>query len=365
MQARGGKLAERRLLDHLGLLADCGAGPEAIAGRACAIARRLIGGDMAGLFWRDEHGAPAGFYHETDRVDLKDLFITRFEELFTGPDQESMLTLTEPIGPSIGRSMTQDYLERFWSGNIYRYLCVPLDHHYFIDVRIEVDGVGRAVLMVWHKGQRPFTTADVDALRPVQAMLARAWAQQPADARWVQRGSGNAHLLTDMSGERLLAIDGEAEALLMRSHLLAQNVAMASRLRVAPAFARILGAMLAADQPARHVIPIANGRIVAEARRTTLLDADGGEQPVAYIALREEASFAACCIDHLMELPLSPLQRSLALFGMKGGARADCGAEFGTSAEALKKHSAAITGTLGLARWADLPALGERIAQRA
>ncbi len=361
--AGGRKLAERRLYDHLRFLAECGAGLEAIAGRACAIARRLVGADMAGIFWRDEQGAPAGFYHETDRVDLKDLFITRFDELFSGPGQENMLTLTETIGPSIGRCLHPDYLERFWRGNVYHHLCVPLDHHYLLDVRVEVGGIGRAVLIAWNKGQRPFTARDVEQMRPVQSMLARAWAERATDARWVTRGSGNAHLLTDMSGERLLAIDGEAEALLMRSHLLAQNVGMAERQRVAPAFARPLAAELASAPSVHYVAPIANGRIVAEARRTMFLDGAGGEQPIAYVALREEASFAACCIDYLMEQPLTPLQRQLALFGMKGGPRADCAAAFGISAEALKKHSAAIVSVLGLERWADLTPLAEQTAQ--
>jgi hypothetical protein len=363
-EAKGGKLADRRLQDHLRLLSDCGAGLEAIAGRACVIARRLVEGDMAGIFWLDEQGAPAGFYHETDRVDLKDLFITRFDELFSGPDQENMMTLTAPIGPSIGRCLDPAYLDRFWRGNVYRYLCTPLDHHFMIDVRVEVGGIGRAVLLVWSKGRRSFSARDVERLRPVQAMLTRAWVERRPDARWMPRGSGNAHLITDIAGERLLAIDPEAEELLMRSHMLAQNVGMAARLRVAPAFARILAAALAAGPSAREVTPIANGRIAADARRSALLDEAGGDQPITYIALREETSFAACCIDHLMEQPLSPLQRNLALFGMKGGERADCSVEFGISAEALKKHSAAIVKALGVARWTDLTALADQIARR-
>ena len=361
-EALGGKLAERRLRDHLRMLADSGAGLEAIAGRACEIARRLTGADMAALFWHDENGNPAGFYHETDRVDLKDMFVTRFDELFAGPGQENMLTLTKIVGPSIGRCLDQDYLDLFWRGNVYRYLCIPLDHHFMIDIRVEVAGVGRAILLAWHKGQRRFTARDVEALRPVQAMLARAWGQRSPDQRWVRCGTGNAHIITDLTGERLLAIDREAEALLMRSHLLAQNVPMAHRPRVAPAFARLLAASLAAKLPARHVAPIANGRIVAEAQPSCLLDADSNERAVAYIALHEEASFATRCIDYLMLRPLTPLQRDMALYGMMGGARADCGERFGISGDALKKHGAAILDLLELPRWTDLAARGEQVA---
>lgn len=194
-------------------------------------------------------------------------------------------------------------------------------------------------------------------------MLARALEERQPDARWVTRGSGNAHLLTDPAGERLLGIDAEAEALLMRSHLLAQNIGMTRRQRVPPAFVRTLALKLSAASSACYVAPVANGRVVAEARRTTWINEESGEQTITYIALREETSFAACCIDYLMDQSLSPLQRDLALFGMKGGPRADCPARFGISTEALKKHSAAIIGVLGIDRWADLNSLGSNIAQ--
>ncbi|MBU1377683.1 MAG: hypothetical protein KKE02_20550 [Alphaproteobacteria bacterium] len=339
------------------MLSTCGAGLEAIAGPACAISRQLVDGDMAGMFWTDTQGAPAGFYHETDRVDLKDLFVSRFEELFTGPGQENMLTLTAPIGPSIGRALATEYLERFWQGNVYRHLCVPLDHHYMLDVRIEADDGARAVLIVWHRGQRRFTARDAERLRPVQASLKVALETAQADAHWVRRSSGRAHMITDTDGGRLLAIDAEAEKLLMRSHLFAQNVTMAQRPRVAPAFAQVLAGLLATEASARYVAQVPNGRIVAEARHTSLLDEAGGERAAMYIALSEETSLAARCIDHLMGQPLTPLQRDLALFGMKGGERSDCCAAFGISAEALKKHTAAILAALCVGRWTELTAL--------
>lgn len=348
------------------MLSECGAGIGAIAGPACAAARQLVNGDNGGIFWLDDKRNPAGFFHETTRADLKDLFITRFDELFDGPGQENMLTLTEIDGPAIGKAMSQDYLDRFWAGNIYRLLCVPLGHRYFIDVRIEAGGVGRAVLMIWHKGERPFTQADVETLRPVQQMLTKAFAMQRPDARWVRCGSGNAHFITDVTGQHLLAIDAEAEDLLMRSHLLSQNVAMLSKPRTAPAFSLILAGMLAAvpdaGTPARHEIAIANGRIVASARPTQMLDGQGGEVTNMFVSLSHERSFDVLCIEHLSALPLSPLQTELALFGMQGGDRADCASHFGISTEALKKHSARIFEVLLVAKWLDLQQLAERVA---
>jgi len=354
--------SSRHILHKLKMLCDCGAGIGAIAGPVCAAARQLVDGDNGGLFWLDEERRPAGFYHETPRADLKDLFITRFDELFSGPGQQNMLTWTETDGPSIGKALDPEVEKEFRAGNVYKYLCEPLDHHFVIDLRVEVNGIGRVLLMVWHKGQRPFTAADIETLRPVQAMLTSAFHNERSDARWVRCGSGNAHFIADMTGTQLLAIDAEAEALLMNSHLLTQNVPMLSKPRTAPAFSLILAGMLEAGAPVRHEIAIANGRILASARPTQMLDGQGGEATNMFVSLAHEVSFDVLCIEHLAALPLSPLQMELALFGMQGGDRADCMTRFGVSAEAMKKHSARIFDVLGVGRWLDLPQIAERIA---
>jgi hypothetical protein len=358
----GAALRRRRLLEHIRSLSECGAGLGAIAGPVCAAARELAGGDAGSIFWKDDKGEPAGFYHETGRADLKDMYITRFDELFSGPGQENMLTLTEIVGPSVGRMITSEYLDLFRSGNVYRHLCVPLDHHSMLDVRIEVAGHGRALLLIFGKGDHRFTPADVERIRPVQAMLQRAVAFERPDTRWVRDSQDAAHFTTDLSGRQLLAIDPEAEAMLMASHLLAQNIAMLSRPRAAPAFALMLAGMLAGGATPRQALPIANGRIVATARPTRLLDGQGGETTGMYVSLAREASFDVLCIARLMTTQLSPLQRDIALFGLRGSDRARCGDEFGVGGEALKKHCARIFDALGATRWTDLAVIGDRIA---
>lgn len=355
--------SKRRTLHRLKLLCDSGAGLGAIAGPACAAARQLVGGDNGALFWVDEEGRPAGFYHETERSDLKDLFIRRFEELFAGPGPFNMLGLIDPGGPSIGRGLDPAFRKGAWQSNAHRLLCEPLGHRYFIDVRIEVAGAGRAVLVIWHKGERQFTMADAEMLRPLQALLAHAIEAERTEARWVKRGGSEAHFITDASGQQLIGIDAQAEALLMRSHLLSQNVPMLTQPRAAPAFSLILAGMAAAGAPARHDIAIANGRIVASAHPTRMLDGKGGEATNMFVSLSHEVSFEVLCIEHLATLPLSPLQMELALFGMLGGDRAECTARFGISAEALKKHGARILEVLGASRWLDLARIAEAAAR--
>lgn len=355
----------RQVLHHLKMLCASGAGLGAIAGPACVAARRLVDGDNGAIFWLDGRGEAAGFYHETARVDLKDLFITRFDEMFSESHGYTMMEVLRSDGPSIGRALDPAWLAQAWQGNVHKFLCVPLDHHFFIDMRIDAGGAGRACLLVWHKGERRFTAADAEALRPAQALLSRAIAEERPDARWIALGSGNAHFITDMAGRQLLAIDTEAEALLMRSHLLSQNVPMLSKPRNAPAFALILAAMLAAGAPAQQAMAIANGRIVARARPTQMLSGQGGEVTNMFVSLSHEVSFDVLCIEHLAAQPLSPLQRELALFAMQGGERSECAARFGVSAEALKKHSARIFDVLGAAKWLDLPQVAESIAEGA
>ncbi len=78
--------------------------------------------------------------------------------------------------------------------------------------------------------------------------------------------------------------------------------------------------------------------------------------------VRKRAS-PPCCIDYLMEQPLTPLQRQLALFGMKGGPTRRLRRRIRHQRGGLKKHSAAIVSVLGLERWADLTPLAEQTAQ--
>lgn len=140
--------------------------------------------------------------------------------------------------------------------------------------------------------------------------MVHAVATQRADAAWRSRGRG--HLVTDRSGATLSAIDADAERMLMASHLLRQHVSMTQAPRAAPCFVRILVQELAED------------------------------------VLR---------VDRVSALPLTPLQRRIALFTMGGGERAECGARFGVSAEALKKHLRAIYDASGAANWLELAGL--------
>jgi len=363
--AAGAAVRRRRLFEHIRLLCRSGAGLEAIASPLCAAVRDLIGADSGSLFWLDDMNVPAGFFHDCAPAEIKDLFITRFEDLFLGPEEINVIELTRIVEPSIGRLLDPAFEQRFWRSNIYRYLCVPLGHRHMLDLRIEVNGVGRALFCAWNPPGRPFTQADADALRPAQIEMQRAIADKSADVHWRSLDSGTAHFITDISGLKLAAIDEEAEAMLMKSHLLQQNVSMTRQPRDAPGFAALLARLLDAENAATLYLPVANGRIAARASRTQSIDPQGaGAQPMMFVSLGLQAAVDVLAVEYLMNLSLFPLQREIALFAMQGRPRSACCPTFSIGDEALKKHLRAIFNVTGARKWTDLASLNPN-SQRA
>ncbi len=352
-------LRERRaIMEHIRLLCRSGAGLQAIIGPLCIAVRDLIGATGAAIFWLDyADGLPAGFYHDSAPVELKDFFIANVETLFINPEEVTMMSLMLGEGPLIGKMLRKGEAERFWRGNIYRHLCVPLDHHYMIDMTMRRNGAGAALFCGWNPLGRPFTDVVVKILEPVQRLVEVALAADERAVRWQTVGEEFGHFITDLSGEHLIAIHPDAEAVLMSSHLLRQNVSMTQQANVAPAFASILAHQLAQAPSATMHLPVANGRLVARASHTRMIAADSSEAAMMYVSLHLEAATNALVVDYVRGLAVTPFQREIALFAMTGGTRADCLAEFAVSDEALKKHLRPIFAATGTSRWVDLSAL--------
>ena len=347
-------LAHRRLLERLQLLCGCGAGLPAIAALACAIARDLVGADSGSIFWLDPSGAPAGFFHDCATAELKDFFVTHFDELFSAPGQFNMVTFTQMVGPPVGRMLDEGVQNLFLASNVFRYLAAPLGHHYPFDIRIEHDGRCAALLVLWNREGRPFSQRDVVAAQPVRALLEQSLRAERQDATWRPQASRTSHFITDLSGDLLLAIDAEAEDVLSRCQLLRQNVPIASSPRQAPAFARGLAAMLAQGAPARLMLPVADGRLVALASLSRRIGEGGRDELQMFVSVDLEVSVSVLAVEHLSALPLTLMQKQIALFAAQGGLRADCEDHFGVSDEALKKHLRTIYDVTGAPNWAGL-----------
>jgi hypothetical protein len=345
-------LAKRRLLERLDLLCSSGVGLEAIASQACTIIRDLVGAQSGSIFWREGNGRPAGFFHDCAPAELKDQFVTRFDELFSAPGEFNMVTFIENTGESIGRMLTTEIRDKFLSSNVYKYLCVPLDHHHCLDMRLDHEGRGMALVVLWNGKGQPFGQNDVLSLRQPQALLEQAIRTQHPEVAWRSQGSRTAHFITDLSGTALLAIDPEAESLLSRTHFLRQNVSVAGDVRVAPLFAVNLAAMLNCGVPAELSLPAANGRLVVRGVRSRCIDGD--RQMQMLVSVDFEMAANVLVVDRLFGLSLTMLQKQIVLFAVQGGVRADCEDRFNVSQESLKKNLRAIYKATGTVNWADL-----------
>ena len=348
-----GAIAKRRGLERIRLLCQSGTGLEAIVGPLCHAIRDLIGASSGSVFWLDANRAPEGFYHDCAPAEIKDIFASRLEELFILPGEFNMLTLTEQVEPSIGRLLAPGAMEDFWQGNVYKYLCVPLGHRHMLDMRVDVDGIGRALICVWNGPDQPFLQSQAEMLRPVQRLISLAIQGAKTGATWRAVSNDPAQFITNNSGDTLIAIDDEAERLLQESGMLTKTLSMSQQLYQAPGFAQSLAAALLKGLSATLHLPVANGRLVATATLVRPRTRDGTGEMMS-VSLRSEVSLHVLAVERLMSLSLTPFCREIALFGIKGGARGECEAEFGVSAEALKKHSRAIYDALDIERWADL-----------
>ena len=84
--------------------------------------------------------------------------------------------------------------------------------------------------------------------------------------------------------------------------------------------------------------------------RAPLADEDGQ----VLVSLEIERPKRLKIIETVLKLPLSPLQRSIALVAAFGGSRADSMTSTGVSNEALKKHLAAIYRAASVSSWEQL-----------
>lgn len=346
------------------MLCGCGAGLQAIASSFCEAARLLIGADATLLAWFSESGEPLGFFHDTAPAELKDLFIRKFDEMFYESREITTWSIVEPGSVRIGRILAPGMQEAFERTNIYRYLCVPIGHRYLLDMSASVAGIGHAGIFFWNPPDRPFNRKHVDLLVPVQLLMEQALGEQGADVRWHSLGSGASHLVVSEDGGTLLAIDADAERILMGSHLLRQNVEMLREPRQAPGFASLIAQSMTGRDHARLDLPVPDGRLHCEARRTHFFEADGATRDRILIAIELQIADPVVRIDYVCGLKLTPLQRELALFALGGHPRAASLARFDLSPEALKKHLRAVLESTGAENWDALQELGRKLTDQ-
>lgn len=342
-------MARRRTLERLQLLCASGAGIEAIATRVTEIARDLIGAASGSIFWLQGGGNDLGYYHDCAPAELKDLFVNRFEELFASPDQFSMISMIQSGGADIGRLITPEGLAYVRASNVYTHLCQPLGHEYALDLRRLLPDGSAFVIALWNPAGKPFRQQHCEALAPMHETLGQV--NRNDRARWQSVGGAVAHFTVDESGEHLLAISPAGEQLLLQSHLLKQNLSAQGAVCQAPAFARQLATLIKAGQDAKVVVPMVHGRLALQASPVRSLP-DG--QRRVHIAIDWQVARSVIEVDYVSALPLTLLQKQIALIAISGGSRSVCAVDFGVSEEALKKHLRAVFDATGKGSWQDL-----------
>lgn len=339
----------KRKWHELDLLCRAGVGIATVAPAICRTLRELVGAEAVSLFWLDEHGMPAGLFHENAADSALDLFVNEYDRLFTGPSEINVSQIAAMKGGPVGQLMNPG--PDYFRSNTLNLLVRASGHFHTLDLRVDVANRARAVVMLFREQQRPF--ADSDAFYLIQALpyLRRAIEHQSAEGPWERMDHGG-HMLVDHSGTQLLAASEEAFSLLKACTIVGQNVRLAGPTTLPPRFAQNLCRRLETSSVAQEFIDIPSGRIrvIATQMRTPAADA---ERQVL-LSFEPERPRRLKIIENILDLPLSPLQRSIAVFAAMSGSRADCLNSTGVSNEALKKHLATIYRVAGVSSWEEL-----------
>ncbi|MEJ0041864.1 MAG: hypothetical protein WDM81_06485 [Rhizomicrobium sp.] len=218
-------------------------------------------------------------------------------------------------------------------------------------MRVDVANQARAVVMLFRERQNPFDDRDAFNLTQALPHLKRAIERQSAAGPW-ERSDIRGHLLVDRTGTKLLAVSEEASHLLKACTIVGQNVRLAGPATLPPTFAENLCRRLKTASVVQDTLDIPLGRLRLIATPMRAPAADTTAQVL--ISLEVERPKRLKTIENILDLSLSPLQRSIALVAALGGTRADSLTSTGISNEALKKHLAVIYRATGVRSWDEL-----------
>jgi hypothetical protein len=313
--------------------------------------REAVGADAASLFWLDADGAPAGVYHESAAPAVLDLFINEYDRLFSGASEINVSQIAAATGRPVGVLYRPD--AEYFRSNTFNLLLRPSGHHHTLDVRIDVDGRPRAVAMLFREKANPFKAGDAHRVTQAIPFLRRLF-ETPVGSLIPEESAPRGYLVLDAAANLILMRDAEAVALLQSCKVIGQGISLSGTTTRAPRFLRQLCADLPHRSSAATTIETGTGRLLAEARRIGSPDGLGPHQVLVSLELLTPKPLAI--VEALLDLPLSPVQRSIALEAALNRRRADSVASTGVGQEAFKKHLATIYRTLGVNSWHDVAA---------
>ena len=338
----------KRYWNELDLVCSTGVGLEAIAPQVCRLLREIVGADAGALFWVDEAGLPAGFFHEDTNPQARDLFVNAFETLFTGEMELNVATLVRFKGLNCGHLLAPP--DHYWRSNTYNLLVRASGHRHTLDLRVDHEGQPRAVIMLFRRRTDAFTQEHQTLLQMALPSLRKAFTRPPGADRWSE-ASPPAYLITDPRGETLKFATDEARLLLQQGNQVAQGVPASGPLVAPPLFVRALCRRLAGESRPSQLLPSAHGRLRVSAE--ALNSPQAGEAAVL-ITLVSEVPDRLALVTQVLDLDLSPRQKAILLAAISGVSRSEATQATGTSPEAMKKHLVAIFAVTGVHSWQDL-----------
>ncbi|MGB3067486.1 MAG: hypothetical protein WBC18_03025 [Ottowia sp.] len=339
--------ARQRLWHALAMYCGLGLGLAPVAPEVCAVLRGLVGADAAALFWLDAQGRHEGFFHEDSPAGAQDLFLNEFDRLFVGPHEINVPTLARADGPRIGRML--DPGARYFRSNSYNLLVRASGHHHTLDLRVEAQGRTRAVAMLFRAPGPGFTAENAALLERAVGWLARAFAESPAamPAHTADAGAVG-HVVLEAESRFPLFADEAAAQLLRQANLPGLGLRGETQVTLPPDLLERLG-LARSEAAARMAVP---GGWLAAGMST--LHSLAGRPAHHLVTLQMQRPRSVDMVQRVLALPLSPLQRELALLAGLGHARADCHRLAGVGEAALKKHLRAIFAATGARDWEDL-----------
>jgi len=360
-------MPKNKIWNELDLLCSLGIGLEAIAPDMARLLRELVGAEATAIFWLDERGMPAGFFHEDSPAHIRELFLNEFERLFVGAAEINVAHLAQSHASRIGHLLAPP--ASYFQSNTYNLLVRPSGHHHALDLRIDLRGQARAVVLLFRPKGQPFDSSHASLLQQASPYLERVLAVQDLPPKWCANSSLQAHMVVNAEGTQILMQSPQASALLGNANLVGTGLRLNGGSSVPPIFIRQLCAQIpnpqhhAAPTPAENshrstcsfAVPGGQLRVSATPLLASHMAATNAVHQVL-IALDFVQPAALHAARKVMALEVSPLQREIALMAGLGRERGDCPQTLGVSKEALKKHLRTIYAATGVGNWEDLSA---------
>ncbi len=356
-------MRRKNIWNELDLLCRIGVGLEAIAPDVSRLVRELVGADAVAIFWLDEIGMPAGFFHEDSPASIRELFLNEFDRLFVGEREINIFSLAQNTGARVGHLIAPDH--SYYQSNTFNLLVRPSGHHHALDLRVDIRGQARAVVLLFRTQGTAFGEEQAILLDRVAPYLQRALSPELAESGWRGDTDVSAHMLVDIQGRQILMCSEHAAVLLGGANLVGAGLSLTGDGNAPPKFVRELCERI---RLGGHGMPsptcsfsVPGGRLRATAVRLRTPGAVTGPSSSQILVMLEFLRPASLdTVRKVVALEVSPLQREIALKAGLGHARSDCTASLGVSNEALKKHLRVIYAAAGVSNWEELASVLDR-----